>query len=265
MPFFDPDLLRYGGNTTCFSVHTEQGVILIDAGTGLGHVDRELAALPQVPPLVLLLTHFHIDHIIGLPGFGPLYSSDSNITIMGDPRRRDNWKESLNRFMDKPYWPVGLGDSEAAMTLKDIPVEKDTMDLFGVRVSWFRVPHPQQCLSYRLGFPDGKSVVIATDVEYPDLPSAAHFVEFCKDADFLIYDAQFTPEEYPAHRGWGHSTWETGASITKAANAGCLVLTHHAPNRSDGDVDRIVREARSRVPRTIAARENLLLSDAAIA
>ena len=248
----------FGGNTTCFSFQTAQGMIILDAGTGISSVSREIASLRQIPSLALLFTHFHLDHIAGLPGFDPLYNAAAHVTIMADPRRPDPWKTTLKNFMGKPYWPVGLGEVDADMKMKDLPVEPGFMDLYGVRITWFRVPHPQQCLSFRLKTRDA-DIVVATDVEYDKEHIAPAFIEFCRDADFLLFDAHYRPEEYEKHRGWGHSTWEVAALAAAKANVRRLILTHHAPERSDDEIRSIVKSARSLFPLTDAAEEGMSL------
>ena len=249
----------FGGNTTCFSIQTDQGMIIVDAGTGISSVSREIAALHPAPPMTILFTHFHLDHVIGLPCFEPLFRADSRITIMADPRRPDGWKETLKTLMGKPYWPIGIGEVDATMTMADLPIEQGGLDLYGTQVTWFRVPHPQQCLSYRIRSSDA-DIVIATDVEYEKSRIAPAFVEFCRHADFLLFDAQYRPDEYEAHRHWGHSTWEVGAEVARQADVGRLILTHHAPERTDADIEGIVTSARQAFPATDAAAEGMALS-----
>jgi len=258
IPTAGRSFLRYGGNTTCYSIRTDRGIIIFDAGTGIARVAEEMAGLSRTLPVTLLFTHFHMDHIMGFPCFDPVYIKNERITVMADPRRRDNWKKTLKTFMGKPYWPIGLGETAANMTLKDIPVERDAIDVYGARVSWFSVPHPQSCLAYRVET-HKNTIIIATDVEYAENSISSAFISFCRGADFLIYDAQFTPGEYITHRGWGHSSWRTGTRIAAQAGVGRLVITHHAPARTDSQLERIVKSARREFPNTCAAREGMRL------
>lgn len=259
MPACGTDFLRYGGNTTCFSVETDAGIILFDAGTGIAHVAGELAAMDSTPPITMLFTHFHMDHVIGLPAFSPLYNDASNIVIMADPRRDRSWKDVLLTFTGKPYWPIGLSDTAADTALTDLPVEKEhEIECYGVRIKWFSVPHPQKCLSYRVELPD-TSVVIATDVEYEQSTISKGFIDFCEGADHLIFDTQYVPSEFGARRGWGHSTWEVAVEVAKSAGVKQLVMTHHEPLRTDQEVDMIVEQAQEKFPATVAASENLVL------
>lgn len=262
MPCSGRDFLRYGGNTSCFSLDTPQGILIVDAGTGMASVAKDIAKRDACPPVVILFTHFHMDHVIGLPVFAPLYRPGAEVTLMADPRRAHDWKASLRHFISHPYWPVGLGDGNPTMKLEHLPVQDGGMSRLGVTVTWFAVPHPQECLAYRLSF-GGKSVVVSTDTEYAMDNVDAAFVAFCEGADALIFDAQFTPPEYPSHVGWGHSTWEVAVRIAEQAQVRQLVLTHHAPERSDASLGRIVRAARSRFRNTAAAFEGMVLGQGA--
>lgn len=258
LPTCGPSFLRYGGDTTCFSLETPQGLLLIDAGTGLRHVTQELADRIDTPPITVLLTHLHMDHLVGLPSFGPLYSSHAKIRFMADSNREDDWQEALLAFMRKPYWPVGLTDADATLWFGALPGPRDPIDIYGVRVSWCAVPHPQQCSAYRLEW-SGGSVVVATDAEFDARQIPDSFVEFCRGAGHLIFDAHFTPSEISQYAGWGHSTWEAGVAIAKAAEVGELLLTHHSPKRHDADIDAIVEAARKAFPRTRGASTNMAL------
>ncbi|MBN2301352.1 MAG: MBL fold metallo-hydrolase [Lentisphaerae bacterium] len=258
MPACGSEYLRYGGNTTCFSISTEDGLIIVDAGTGITHVAADIARNDKILPITMLFTHFHMDHVVGLPAFEPLYDHSSDIIIMADPRRDHDWKNAIRTFTGKPYWPIGLSDTAAGMHLNDLPVREDTMECYGIRVSWFRVPHPQQCLAYKIKMLNC-TVVIATDVEYTRDSISKGFVEFCRNANHLIFDTQYTPAEIEKKRGWGHSTWEVATDIARAADIQQLVMTHHEPKRTDDELDRIVDQVRESFPSTVAATENMIL------
>ncbi|MFC1497062.1 MBL fold metallo-hydrolase [Verrucomicrobiota bacterium] len=258
MPAFGEAYRVYGGNTSCFTVNTDTGNIIFDAGTGISFAAETLSNQPQPLPITMLFTHFHMDHLIGLPSFAPLYNKKANIQIMADPERDDDWKKTLKTIVGKPYWPVGLAETDAAMNLVDLPADKCSLNLYGIEISWFRVPHPQGCIAYRVNMP-GKDIVIATDVEYREDDIDPAFINFCATADCLIFDAQYTPKEYLSHSGWGHSTWKVAVRAAIEAKVQKLVLTHHEPVRKDKDIESIVEDARKLFPETHAATENMLL------
>ena len=142
--------------------------------------------------------------------------------------------------------------------VQDLPIASHALEIHGVRITWCPVWHPQECLAYRLEV-DGKAYVVATDREHghPDLDPP--FVQFCRNADVLVHDAQYLPEEYPRHRGWGHSTFQAAAAVACTANVGRLLLTHHDCGRADDEVDRLVEQARLLFPNTEAAAEGMQL------
>lgn len=259
LPVSRADAFRYGGNTTCFSLRTPQGWLLVDAGTGLASLIAQTGPASTGTRITWLFTHFHLDHLLGLPGFAPLYHRGTELTLMADGRRSSPWREDLRAFMRRPFWPVPLDECEASVRLEDLPHHPPLLCVDGVEVRWFRVPHPQDCLAYRLTFA-GRTIVIATDVEYDASDVDPAFVAFCRGADDLVFDAQYTPEEYAARRGWGHSTWETAVTVARAAAVRRLILTHHDPVRTDAEVEALVAAARRHFPSSEAASDNLVLA-----
>ncbi len=247
---------RYGGSTTCFSAETKNGVIIIDAGTGISHVANDLVALQRRTDITILFTHYHMDHLIGLPSFEPFYRKNTQINIMGDPDRKYAWKKTLRSFIGKPFWPIGFDEFESVMNFKALPADNSSMDLYNMRVSWMRVPHPQGCISYRISTDSG-SVVFATDVEYARGNVGDEFISFCAGADVLIHDAQYRENEYRSYIGWGHSTPEVAAETALSAGVRKLVLTHHSPARTDDQIDQIEETACEIFPCSFAARENM--------
>lgn len=250
--------VRYGGSTTCFSAESDKGILIIDAGTGISHVARDLLASQRQPEpeITILFTHYHMDHLIGLPAFEPLYSRNTKIRLMGHTGAKYPWRESLRAFIGKPFWPIGFDDLGSVMNFQDLPSEKSEMEIYGMKVSWMRVPHPQGCISYRITTDNG-SIVFATDVEYARGTVDNRFISFCKNADTLIHDAQYREDEYGSYAGWGHSTPEVAAETALSAGVKKLVLTHHAPTRTDDQVDRIEDAVRKIFPYSFAARENM--------
>lgn len=259
MPVCNRNVLRYGGSTTCFSMQTDKGLIVFDSGTGIASLSRDLSQLAELPPTTILFTHFHLDHVIGLPLFAPLYNPRARISFMGDSARKDNWQTTLRSLFSRPYWPSSLTSCGAAKCFECLPADQNFLELYGARVSWCPVSHPQGCLSYRVEYGDS-CIVIATDHEHTQSDLAAGFVEFCHGADILIYDAMYTPDEYVGHIGWGHGNWQQGVQLVLEAGAGELILTHHETTRTDSEIDGIVRQSRAFFPRTRAAGENMVLS-----
>lgn len=246
VPVCNSEFMRYGGASTCFVVKTPKGPLVIDAGTGI----KGLMASDNSEEIFLIFTHFHLDHVAGLPVFAPLYNRNRKITLMGDPMRKDKWRETLHNFMAKPYWPVGIGETAATLVMNDLE-PGGQLNIDDVEVIWTELPHPQGCLGFRITTPH-YSAVIATDVEFPDDKLPDKFIEFCNGANYLIFDTHYTPDEMIKYKGWGHSSWKTACEAAKRASVGQLILTHHAPERNDTEIDAILSDAQKVFPSTIA-------------
>ena len=180
------------------------------------------------------------------------------MAIMASSAGKTDWRAAVTNLFGRPYWPVSINEVAARVTFADLPAKANAISLYGVLVSWCHVLHPQGCVAYR--FDTGcASVAVVTDHEKGDQELDPMLIRLCAKVDFLIYDAQYTPEELTARRGWGHSSWREGAEIARETGAGELILTHHDSQRSDAGIDAIVRKARRSFPDTRAAREGMRL------
>lgn len=253
---YGPAYARYGGHTSCYSIETAQGLVIVDAGTGILQLGAVLAQRKTLPPITVLLTHLHLDHVTGLSMFQPIFRPKVSITLMAPAAILPQWQQAVKRLIAPPYWPIALQRIGAEVMLRNMP-QRPTQ-LGGVQVSALPVQHPQGGVSYRLGVGD-RTLVIGTDREHGNARADQAFLDFCRGADILVHDAQYTPKELAAHQGWGHSTWAQAAQVAEQARAQRLILTSHDPNHTDDDIDRIVRQAQRRFPNTQGAAEGLLL------
>jgi phosphoribosyl 1,2-cyclic phosphodiesterase len=250
---------RYGGNTACVEVETPGGHrILLDAGTGLRSLARSTAWAPAGRPVRVfwLLSHYHWDHIQGLPFFPPLYDGRNRFEFFGPrPEGGQGMEAALQGHILRPYFPVDLSALAAARSFTE--VAPDTRWRAGdATVEAVRLHHPHGCLGYRIETPAG-TLVYATDTEPGDPAGDEAVRRLARGADVLIYDAQFSVERLPSRHGWGHSTWQEGIRVARAAGARCLLLFHHDPEADDAALDRLVQLARAEWPETWAAAEGL--------
>ncbi len=245
IPAPGPSTLEFGGNTTCLEVVLHSGRrIVIDGGTGIRLLGESLKTMVATVRLHLLLTHNHWDHLIGLPFFLPIYREDSEIQIDGWPLAFQALKRVFDDHMGDGFFPVAFEQLRAHITFVN-KIARHPQVLDDVHIEALPLNHPQGCLGFRFQ-EEGQTLVFITDNElgldggyrFPD------FVKFAKDADLLIHDAQYLPEEMPAHRGWGHSTYEEAVRLALEAGVKTLLLTHHDPSRSDEQVRDILRRAR---------------------
>ncbi len=250
--------LGYGGNTACLEVRLPNDELFIfDAGTGIRELGLALQDNPadRARDIHLFLTHYHWDHIQGLPFFAQLYNPKIAMTFYTSCYACA-LRESLAGQMTNPYFPV---DFEAISSNKKfVNLGPSAITLGDLTVRPFALNHPQGAGGYRIES-GGASIVYATDREHGNERLDSVLLDYAKDADILIHDAQYTPEEYPRFKGYGHSTWEVAVQVALECNVKQLVLFHHDPNHDDDTVSAIVENARAKFANTVAAREGLVI------
>ncbi len=256
-----PETSGVGGNTSCVEVTVGAERIILDAGTGLRRLGDALLRDNQPVRASLLLSHFHWDHIQGLPFFVPAYLPSTKLEVIGASDGRFALRDKLSRQMTEPHFPVQLDDLSAELKMREVRPNQ-SFDVGSVKVKVARLNHPGGVSAFRLEH-EGHVIVYATDTEHyacidPVLKSLA------EGADLLIYDAQYTPEEYAgvagrSKVGWGHSTYAAGAELARAAGVDKLVLFHHDPQRTDAGVSEIESRARELFENSLAAREGLTI------
>ena len=250
--------LGYGGNTPCVAVTTDSGELFVfDAGSGIRGLSEELVTTGGTAPVIasILLSHFHLDHLIGLPFFVPLHFPNSHVSFFSLRHPERSLQEILENHMGKPYFPVAF--SEMAGQRAFYEVGEQCFEMGSCRITTRKLNHPQGCLGFRLEG-DGRAITYATDHEPGSDPFDRNLLELALDTDVLILDAQYTGDEYERkYRGWGHGTWENAVELARAARAKQLVLFHHDPSRTDEELNEIERKAQELFPVVCAAYEGL--------
>jgi phosphoribosyl 1,2-cyclic phosphodiesterase len=255
------DTAVVGGNTSCVEVRGGGTRLILDAGSGIRALGDELVARKEHQRVHLFFSHVHWDHVMGLPFFTPLYVPGVEILVGAGPSGTP-LREVLKRQMSAPMFPVDFDKVGARVTTTELPTT-GAVEIGALRVDIAELHHPDPVLAFRVSY-GGRSVVYATDTEHREGSIDQTLVELTRGADVLVYDAQYTPEEYagevgPSRRGWGHSTFAAGAEVARAARVKTLALFHHDPRRTDDGVADIVRRARELFPSTVAAREGLAM------
>jgi phosphoribosyl 1,2-cyclic phosphodiesterase len=237
--------IRYGGNTACVEVRpTPDHLIVLDAGSGIRALGTTVT--DEVRRIDLLITHLHMDHIQGLGFFAPLFTSRAEVDIWGPPSIRASLHQRLTRYLSPPLFPVDLRDFEARPRLHDAPTF-EPVRLGRVEVSAALILHPGPTVGYRLTTADA-TIAYLPDHE-PALGSRGSLEPppwlsgggLAHDADLLIHDAQYMPDEYGLRVGWGHSTLDTAVSFARLAGARRLVTFHHDPGHDDDTLDLAAR------------------------
>jgi phosphoribosyl 1,2-cyclic phosphodiesterase len=257
-----PKTIRYGGNTTCLELRTSTGrLVVVDAGSGLRYLGKQLMKEPGVKDIIFVLTHSHWDHLIGFPFFTPAYKPEYNISLCGGPAARDSIRKYLGHQMSAPYFPVDFSIMKARFTYGcACPSDRCEGKLEGFldfnECSSLPLNHPNG--GYGFKFVDqGKTFVFLTDNElrfqHEGGLAREQYVDFCRGADLLFHDAQYTEAEYAHTQGWGHSTYLDAIELAVEARVKRLGLFHHDPDRSDDDLDHQVDFCRDRL--SLAGRE----------
>lgn len=249
------DRLGVGGNTACieFRAAGDDHLVVIDGGTGIIAFGESLKGEFGDRPLSLhvLLTHFHWDHIQGLPFCTPLFHPKNRFHFYSE-RPAETIEEILEGQMNRPYFPVPFENVAAQREFQD--TRDQEIQIGDLRIRSFPINHPQGACGYRFEA-KGAVVVHVSDHEHGNAEIDAGILEQARGADVLIFDSQYTPEEYPAKRGWGHSTYAQAAAVACTCGVRQLVLFHHDPGRDDKSVEAIVATARHHFANTEAARE----------
>ena len=243
--------LGYGGNTTCVEIRSGSDILIIDGGTGVRQLGLSLIQEFTSCKLHFLTTHFHWDHIQGLPFFAPLFSPSNEVTFHSR-HAPTQIEEILEGQMTQPYFPVDFHFLAAKRHFAGLTSEPHRHGSLSVQA--FPMNHPQGASGYRIER-DGAVIVHASDLEHGDPRFDRILRDHAQDADILIMDAQYTPDEYATKKGWGHSTWLEATRVARDSNVKQLVLFHHDPSRSDHAMDQIVSDARCEFENTVAARE----------
>lgn len=245
---------KYGGNTTCFEIAEDpEHRVVIDAGTGFRDVQHSLHR-ERDHRFTVLLTHYHWDHIQGIPVFIPVWTAGNRFTFYGQRSVAGDARATLAGVLTPPWFPAPILESAADISFGtyDKPIE-----IGSVTITTLPLHHPQGVTGFRIEGPS-RTIVIATDHE-TDPNADEALATFAAGADVLIHDAQYLPAEYPMRIGWGHSTWEHAVEAADRAGVAELVLTSHDPDHSDDDIDGIVAAAEERFPNVTGGTEGMKL------
>ena len=257
MPVADPNYTRFGGNTSCILVAFSTGrVAILDAGTGIRKLGNDLlrSSHEQFGNISIILSHTHWDHIQGFPYFELAYDPRRNFTISicGKGRMGKDLKSIFSTQMQNDFFPVSLEEMGAKFTFlqPDITTYEHPS---GIKLEASKHSHRGDAYGYRIE-EGGKTLVYCTDVEHKD-GIDPNVVALSKNADLLIHDAQYTPDELKVKRGWGHSSWEQAIEVAERAGVKKLALFHHDPEHNDTFLSNMEIECRKRFADLFLARE----------
>lgn len=248
---------RVGGNTSCVEVEVAGETVIFDAGTGLRLLGASLEQR-RIKKSHVLLSHTHWDHTCGLPFFRPVYDPECSIRIVGGHaiERSGGIRTILDSQLSAPSFPVSLDQMAASLSFVDVSPGAAFEISPKVAIRTTRLAHPDHATGYRLEH-DGVSVAYVTDTEHEPGRLNRSIVTLIERADLVIYDCTYTDEEFAGRRGWGHSTWQEGVRLCRAANAKRLAIFHHDPEHDDAFMKRVAENAKRMWSGAFVAREGM--------
>lgn len=226
LPVHGPEFAQFGGATSCVLVRAGGQTIILDAGTGLS--GRAWDAFFPEKRCTLLITHAHVDHLMGLPVFPLLFDPTAWCDIYLKSREGRTGKDQIESLMSPPLWPIRTDSLKAVVNIRDVPTD---FTIGPVAVSTMESRHCGGSTIYRLSL-NGVSMVYATDYE-PECDAPDDFCAFARGCSLLLLDAQYTQEEYAQTKGFGHSTIPRSVALARACGAQQTLLIHHDPKRTD--------------------------------
>lgn len=248
IPVSGKDYLKYGGDTTCLEIRTQSGdIIIVDAGTGIRRLGRRLVDEGRFDYHVIF-THAHWDHVMGFPFFKPIFYDQTRLHMYRCPFHSKFVETILSKVMSPPNFPVKYSEIRAAIEYYDAC--PSPFRIGSVTIEPIPISHPNGGSGYKFT-EDGKTFVFLTDNElgfiHPGGKDRNAYLEFSRGADFLIHDAEYTPEEYKTTVEWGHTVYTDALSLAMEAGVGRFGLFHLNQDRFDDEMDAIVDDCRQRV------------------
>lgn len=253
-----PEHMVYGGNTSCVEITVGDKVIILDAGTGIRSLGRDLSKRGATSA-TLLLTHTHWDHINGFPFFAPAFDPNFALSIMAGhlAGKPGGIRAVLANQMENPTFPVPLVAMCGVLNFADFQAG-ETVSLFDGEVMVKTAPlrHPNGSTAYRIEAM-GVSVCYVTDTEHVPGEPDQNVLGLIEGADLVIYDSTYTDDEFPAKVSWGHSTWQEGIRLCRAANVKRLAIFHHDPDHVDSFMEHVEDEAYRMWDGSFVARDGM--------
>lgn len=251
IPSPGPDAVKYGGNTPCVELWFGDKLIILDAGSGIRPLGLSLQERFEQVEAKIFISHMHWDHIQGLPFFAPFRNKNNCFTIYGCEEANIKLDEIIAAQMESVYFPVSMNDLTAKIAFQHLYEEELLID--GIRLKTLYVNHPGNTLGYRFEYEEKVLVYVSDNEPYDGVirlgergqnskeketdeffeDNNQRIVDFAKDADVLIHDSQYFPDEYKQRVSWGHSPFSYTVDVAISAGVKNLYLYHHDPSHSD--------------------------------
>ena len=253
-PVSGPEYVEFGGNTPCLEIRLGERMFVIDAGSGIGAFGRAYqGSLPQ--DIDILFSHLHTDHTAGLPFFKPAVFDETRTinTYCGNLDGQDAG-EAIDRMFSPPLFPITLDKLLCKLKHHGFKAGETLRFPGGIRIDTILLNHPQGSVGYRFEHA-GKRLCVISDIEHTDPWPDPELARFVEGADLMVYDGMFTEGEYCRCAGWGHSTWQKGVELAKAAGVKALAIIHLHPAHTDAQLRQVEADMQAVMPTAFIARE----------
>jgi phosphoribosyl 1,2-cyclic phosphodiesterase len=259
IPTPGPDTIKYGGNTSCVEVRTsDQQLIIIDAGSGIRHLGKELVRTsPGRIVGSILISHTHWDHIQGFPFFSPVFGRTNRFVLVGKKRVSTQLEEIMAGQFIEPYLPFAYKSLPADLLVKEVKDGETLIIGDDTKVTVADLNHPGGCLGFRIEN-NGVVFVYCSDVSHYDDGFDQNLLQLAHGADLLVHDSHFgSLEERQRFSEYGHSSWQEAAQAAVEARVGSLALFHYSPDLKDIELEEMLQKARALFPNTFLSREGM--------
>jgi ribonuclease BN (tRNA processing enzyme) len=264
-PVAQSDFMQFGGETTSVLVQGKCGEqIVIDAGSGVRELGKLLADSGAGKDVLMLFTHLHLDHVMGLPSLPLIYSPEWSFEFASPAYPVEGLADALRCIINPPYWPLKMEELSARLRFRSLGADGSSCLSYGnLKIRWCSLEHPGGCHAYRVDEPStGASVVFASDVEWGNTQEArkAELFALCASphpARLLVMDGQYLPKESSSFVGWGHSTWQEVADVAEHCGILQALITHHDPDRNDEVLEQVRGQIQMHHPWMDLARDHM--------
>lgn len=245
LPSPGPESIRFGGNTSCFEVSHGDTCLILDSGSGIQRLGRYLSK--EQKEIHILLTHLHIDHMMGLGFFLPLYDPEVTVHIWGPSSASESLISRMRKYFSPPLFPIGFNDLPQHPVIHELSCGEFVIGEMRIHCEY--ICHPGPTLGFRVEtnhgvvayMPDHELRLGACDFPYD--PEWTSGFEIAKAADLLFHDGSYTSDEYEKKRGWGHCSVDDAIAFAELCKVKNLQLVHHEPLRTDLEISQILQDS----------------------